>query len=233
VAAKLKDELGVESKSIPFTLDHTVYGPPSIAVERDIDVLLFARPGQDRRCFELISEGLIKLKAKRPELKVALFGDDQYEDFGIEFTSFGSIADTHELARLYHRAKIGICFSPTNPSQLGYEMLACGVNLIDVRIKFSDLNFGGDEFVSYCDGSPESLVAVCESLANDEAESDRRRQLGYAFAKSMPDDSDLGAAFASAAGITAVRKGRGRVAVFEHESQRAFTELPLQRAASL
>ena len=201
VAAKLNDELAISSKVIPFTMDHDTYGPPSVEQERDIDVLLFARPSQDRRCFELIIEGLVDLKSRNPNVRIGLFGEDEYEDIGIEFTNFGSISDLHDLAALYHRAKVGICYSPTNPSQLGYEMVACGVAVIDVQIKFAELNFDGDKFIRYCDGTPESMVRACEELLCNPGDLQRRQAAGYVFVRGMPNDDELGWAFVEAAGI--------------------------------
>jgi hypothetical protein len=146
-------------------------------------------------------EGLVALKMRRPELRIGLFGEDEYEDVGIEFDNFGSISDLSQLAALYYRAKVGICYSPTNPSQLGYEMAACGVGVVDVRIKFAELNFGGDSFVSYCDGSPEDMVRACEELLADPDELQARRARGYAFTDQMPADDQLGVEFIRAAGI--------------------------------
>jgi len=201
VAAKLKDELGLSPKFIPFTIDHQVYRPPSVESERDIDVLLFARPSQDRRCFELIVEGLIDLKTRNPNLRIGFFGEDEYDDIGIEIVNFGSISDLGELAGLYHRAKVGICYSPTNPSQLGYEMVACGVGLVDVDVKFSEVNFSGNSFVRYCDGTPESMRAACEELLEDSEALSERRAKGYEFIARMPEDDQLGREFVAAAGI--------------------------------
>ena len=201
VAAQLSDQLGVSATAIPFTMDHETYFPPVPQPERDIDILFFARPSQDRRCFDLIIEGLIALKQSRPNVRIAFFGEDEYPDYGFEFTNLGSFSDIRELAKLYARTKVGICYSPTNPSQLGYEMLACGACLIDVRVKFSELNFGGEEFVRYCDGTPEDMRDACEALLSDPQERERRQALGYEYIKSMPADEELGRAFIKAAGL--------------------------------
>lgn len=201
VAAKLQNELGILPKFIPFTMDHRVYSAPTVECERDIDVLLFARPSQDRRCFELIVEGLIDLKTRNPGLSIGLFGEDEYDDLGIEIVNFGSISDLGELAALYRRTRVGICYSPTNPSQLGYEMVACGVGLIDVSIMFSEVNFNGDSFVRYCDGTPEGMRSACEELlANPRALAERRAR-GYAFIAKMPEDDQLGREFVAVAGL--------------------------------
>lgn len=201
VSAKIEDEIGIKSKVIPFTLDHSTYAKPINNIERDVDILLFARPSQDRRCFNLIAEGLRQIVARNANVRIGLFGENDYGDLGFAYQNYGSIADLTQLAALYHRTKVGICYSPTNPSQLGYEMLACGASLVDVRIKFAELNFGGEDFVRYCNGTPEDMRDACEALLADDTDRARRQQLGYAFIQAMPDDADLGRAFIQEAGL--------------------------------
>lgn len=209
VAAKLRAEVGVHCVSIPFTLDHLTYSSPRRDTSRDIDVLFFARPSQERRCFSLIIEGLRELKARAPTLNVGLFGERSYGDVGFDYTNFGLITDPQELAALYRRTRVGVCFSTTNPSQLGYEMIACGAVLIDVAVKFHELNFDGDAFVKYCVGTPESLVEACIDLLRDEGELVRRRKLGCEFVATMPPDEELGIEFLEVSGLSlhGLRKG--------------------------
>lgn len=202
VGAKLEDDLKVKSDVIPFTLDHGNYYSYRVGDEnRDIDVLFFARPSQDRRCFSLIVEGIRSLKQMHPHLKIGLFGEEDYEDLEFEYTNFGEISQLSKLADLYRRTKVGICFSTSNPSQLGYEMVACGAVLLDVKTKFCELNFGGDDFVKYCSGTPESIARSCLDLLEDEQELSRRRERGYEFTKAMPNDDELGKAFLRASGL--------------------------------
>lgn len=201
VAAKLTDEVGFPIASIPFTLDHSIYSPPEAEGGRDIDILVFARPSQDRRCLDLIMEGLVYLRRLMPDIKIALFGEDNYPNYGIDFETLGSFSNVSELASLYRRAKVGICFSPTNPSQLGYEMLACGACLVDVRVKHYELNFGGEAFVHYCNGTPEDLRHACAALLADEHERRHRQSLAYAFTSTLADDPELGRAFLRVAGL--------------------------------
>ena len=206
VSAQLADSLKISTTAIPFTLDHCNYHPSNSEGDRDIDILVFARPSQDRRCLDLIVEGLVALKQQMPDVRIGFFGEDEYPDYGFAFVNLGSFSDLSQLAALYRRAKVGICYSPTNPSQLGYEMIACGACLIDVQVKFAELNFGGDDFVSYCDGTPEGMRDTCIALLTNPEERARRQSLGYSFVKAMPDDEELGRAFVVAAGLASTSK---------------------------
>lgn len=195
VAAKLRDELDIVAKVIPFTLDHSAYIRPAQTIERDIDVLFYARPSQDRRCYALVTEGLAWLKHRNPNVRIGLFGEAEYGDLGFDHVNFGVFNDVHDLARLYARARVGICFSPTNPSQLGYEMIACGVCVVDVKVKFAEVNFDGDTFVTYCVGHPDSIATACQKLLEDDEDRIRRQQAGYEFIAGMPSDDELGRSF--------------------------------------
>jgi glycosyltransferase involved in cell wall biosynthesis len=201
VAAVIADEFGITPKVIPFTLNHEMFRPPECEKKRDIDILVFARPSQHRRAFELICEGLEILKAKRPNLKIALFGESEYSNVQFEFTNLGVFYDLKELANIYYRTKVGVCFSTTNPSQLGYEMIACGINLVDVIMKHWDLNFDGDEFVNYTSGIPEDFSNVCTNLLDNENEQLTRQNKGYEFIRKMPDDRALGPMFVKAVAL--------------------------------
>ncbi len=195
VAAKLRDELDITAKAIPFTLDHATYVRPAQHVERDIDILFYARPSQDRRCYALVIEGLAWLKHRCPDARIGLFGEAEYGDLGFGYVNFGVFNDIRDLAPLYARTQVGICFSPTNPSQLGYEMIACGVCVVDVTVKFAEVNFDGDSFVTYCVGHPDSIASACQKLLADGQDRIRRQHAGYEFIAAMPSDDELGRRF--------------------------------------
>jgi len=198
VAAKLRDELDLSAEVIPFTLDHSAYGRPP-TVDRDIDVLFYARPSQDRRCYALVIEALAWLKHRCPDVRIGLFGEAEYGEIGFDYVNHGVFDDVRDLAALYARARVGICFSPTNPSQLGYEMIACGVCVVDVMVKFAEVNFNGDTFVTYCVGHPDSIASACQGLLSDHVDRGRRQRAGYEFIAEMPSDEELGRSFLRAA----------------------------------
>ena len=45
-----------------------------------------------------------------------------------------------DLADLYRESTIGMVFSTTNPSLVPYEMMACGLPVIDLKTDYSRYN---------------------------------------------------------------------------------------------
>lgn len=201
VAARIEHEVGIKPSVIPFALDHDTYSSESSDAQRYIDILFFARPSQDRRCYSLIIEALRLLKVSKPNVRIGLFGENEYPDVDFDHQNFGLISNLTELRDIYRSTKVGICFSTTNPSQLGYEMIACGAVLLDVKIKYHELNFGGDQFVEYCVSTPEGIVTSCLKLLSDEHNLAKRREEGIHFINGMPSDDEIGENFVRIAGL--------------------------------
>ena len=99
-------------------------------------VCLFYRPIKNRLP-EIIIEVAKKLSEKYPDKTIYLFGSKKV----IEFTS-GNIVNCGRLSlketmELYNKCELGICFSTTNPSRAGFEMIACGLPCIEADNRFT------------------------------------------------------------------------------------------------
>lgn len=191
VGAKVRSETDIDSVIIPFTMDHSLYTSDA-RTTKSVDVLFFARPSQDRRCFELGIEALRLVHAENRAIRIALYGEDTYGDLGFQYHNFGLIRDVSTLAAIYRKSRLGICFSTTNPSLVGYEMLASGLPLIDLRVPGFEHNFGGEDFVYYADPTPESIYGAVARGLDDKVEWQRRVQAGLEYAEAIPDDSIIG-----------------------------------------
>jgi len=192
VANRLESEFHKTVTRIPFTLDHDTYYPE--ARQKTVDVLLFARPSQPRRCFELAAEALKILYKQNRSIRIGLYGEEAYGDLGFQYHNFGLIKDQKVLADLYRSARVGICFSTTNPSLVGYEMIACGLPLVDVRVPGYEVNFGGEDIVFYADGFPESVADAISAALNNESDCMLRVERGLRLARQMPSDDAIGSA---------------------------------------
>jgi hypothetical protein len=172
-------------------MDNAVY-QPAMHEGKAVDVVFFARPSQPRRCFELGVEALrIAFKANRA-LRIGLYGEHDYGQLGFEYHNFGLLTNPEKLAQIYRRSRAGVCFSTTNPSLVGYEMLACGLPLVDLRVPDYGVNFDGERFVCYAEATPESICNAIGMALTDGKERDERIRAGLQFTKQMPADETIG-----------------------------------------
>jgi hypothetical protein len=191
VAQRLNREFGITPVVIPFTMDNAVY-KPATHEEKAVDILFFARPSQPRRCFELGVEALRLAFKANPALRIALYGEPDYGQLGFEYHNFGLVTDPGKLAQIYRRSRVGVCFSATSPSLAAYEMLACGLPLVDLRVPDYGVNFDGERFVYYAEATPESICNAIGMALTDSKERDERIRAGLQFIDQMPADETIG-----------------------------------------
>jgi len=191
VADRIDREFSLPSEVIDFTLDRNIYKPDP-KKPKSIDVLFFARPSQPRRCFELGVEALRDLWKNNKAVRIGLYGEEDYGELGFTYHNFGLVTDTHELASIYNRSRVGICFSTTNPSLVGYEMLACGLPVLDIRVPGFEVNFNGDDFIFYANAHRLSIRSVLAAALNNEYELEERAKRGTEFVQRMHGDDYVG-----------------------------------------
>jgi glycosyltransferase involved in cell wall biosynthesis len=190
IANKVEADFSTPVKRIPFTLDHSIYNYE--ALPKTVDILLFARPSQPRRCFELAVEALRIVYKQNRSVRIGLYGEESYGDLGFKYHNFGLIKNQSTLADLYRNSRVGICFSPTNPSLVGYEMIACGLPVIDIKVPGWEVNFGGEDIVYYAQPVPEEISERIMDALGGDSEYQERVARGVQYSKAMPSDDAIG-----------------------------------------
>ena len=198
VAERLRREFGIDPGVVPFSVDREIYRPDPAAT-RSMDVLFFARPSQPRRCFELGVEALKAIYKSNQAVRIGLYGEAEYGDLGFAYHNYGLITDLTKLNQIYTRSRVGLCFSTTNPSLVGYEMLASGLPLVDLVVPGHEVNFGGGAFVYYAKATPESIAGQIASALNNEGERLRRSHAGLRYIDQLPPEAGFGQAVLDAA----------------------------------
>ena len=189
----LRRDFGVEADHFQFPIDTSVYRPrPRTKSERNI--IFFAKPEMPRRCYEL---GLMALKAvnrRRPDLELILFGSRNVDQKALSFpaTVVSLLPTIEDLAKLYANADAGMVFSTTNPSLVPYEMLACGLPVIDLGREGNEVNYGGRRDIALLADPTPSVMAwqICDLLENQE-EIARRSRNGIEFVRSFPSEEEM------------------------------------------
>lgn len=183
----LKKEFGVATRGIRFPVDREIYSPVA-GVQRENIILFYARPSQPRRLYELGYHALRQLRAFLPGYRFVFFGED-IPGLAVDgFECVGKQTDLGELAKLYSKARIGLAFSSTNPSLIPYEMLSCGLPVVDITLGQESDDFAGCSALVRCPPTVEDVMRELFRLAEDV---DRCRQLSeqaLAWADTLPND---------------------------------------------
>lgn len=122
VQQTLMRELGVASQSIPYGCDLTAYKLDNEGARNG--VVFFARPGVDRRGYDVGRLALEEFHRRRPEQPIHLFGD-RVRGWECPVVQHG-VLRASELNRLYNQTLGGLALSFTNITLVATEMLAAG-----------------------------------------------------------------------------------------------------------
>jgi glycosyltransferase involved in cell wall biosynthesis/SAM-dependent methyltransferase len=177
---------GARARDIPFWVDPRYYyaadGRSGATRPR---VIGLGRPQMPRRCYDLGLAGLALLAEQRPDVEICLFGAASFPgDIRFPYTNLGILTPT-ELGDLYRSSDIGVAFSTTNPSLVTFEMMACGLPLVDLDVLDSRNRHGGFP-AELVEPSPEAIADGIGRLLGDAARLDAMRREATAFTRNMP-----------------------------------------------
>jgi glycosyltransferase involved in cell wall biosynthesis/SAM-dependent methyltransferase len=189
----LRTKYGAEADYFQFPVDTSTYFPRGRRDART-RLLFFAKPEMPRRCYSLGVRALAELHRLRPDVEIVFFGSENVDARSLPFpVTPAGILDQDQLAELYSSADVGVVFSPTNPSLVPYEMMACGLVVVDIGGEYSALNYGGDgDVVLLVDLDPARMAAQIADLLADEEQRAARSERGREFVKSFPTEQEMG-----------------------------------------
>ncbi len=127
---KLEWEFGNQARSIDFGVDNEIYRLDRLPLDRSNTICAIVQPEKPRRCTRLAIEALGIVKALEPAVEIKLFGGEKTE-LWFPAEQLGIIS-TKELAGLYNSSSVGLCISSSNPSRIPFEMMACGLPVVDL-----------------------------------------------------------------------------------------------------
>ena len=190
MSRKLKEVTGKVVPYFDFPVDRSIY-KPSNDINRD-GILFFAKQDTPRRLFEVGRRVLREVYKSNPHVKIEFFGSLNTSDIGVPAKNAGLIPTLEDLASKYQRAKIGMAFSPTNPSLVPYEMMACGLPVIDVDLPGEPMHkYGENYLLKPATYSIESMTAKAISLLSDKVVWEATSTAGIEFIKSMPTPEEV------------------------------------------
>ena len=152
-----------------------------------------------RRCYEIGLEVFGILNKKLPDYELILFGSNHipYVD-SIKYKNLKVLPSINDLAALYRTSTLGIVFSTTNPSLVPYEMMACGLPVVDMKLEHSESNYGDSIENAFLFSSiPEKMAEEIILVINDEETLKNRASRSLKFVDKFPNENEVGDIVAS------------------------------------
>ena len=158
--------------------DHEIYRPPApeaLAARFDparsdkVRLAVYARDHTARRCVQLALMALDRLGAEGVAMEVHFFGqkDLPFKLAGYRAFNHGIMAPL-DLAELYARCDIGVCFSGTNYSLVPQEMMAAGLPVVELNTESTRAIFP-EGVVTFAGPDPEDIAGRLKALIGDPA----------------------------------------------------------------
>lgn len=163
---KLSREYGSACAHFDFCADLNVY-TPAPERPRERAVCFICQPEKPRRCARLGIEALGILKHWMPDVKIYLYGSREPLELWFEHENLGLVS-VEQCRELYRRCAVGLCISSSNPSRIPFEMMACGLPVVDLH-RENNLFDMPEEGVLLADSQPESIAAALRMLLEDDA----------------------------------------------------------------
>jgi glycosyltransferase involved in cell wall biosynthesis len=191
----LQRDYGMQADAFQFPVDRTVYRPDADGGQpRAKRVLFFAKPEMPRRCFEIGTMALAEFHRLKPDYEILFFGSGSARNYPQRFpvTYLDIVPTLADLARLYATSAAGLVFSTTNPSLVPYEMMACGLPVVDIDRPGNEVNYGGQREIAWlADPDPAKMAHSLAVLLDDPGELALRGARGLAFAQSFPTEEEM------------------------------------------
>ncbi|MDR3168775.1 MAG: methyltransferase domain-containing protein [Candidatus Peribacteria bacterium] len=189
----LKRDFGADADHFQFPVDRDIYYPRE-RVKTHQNIVFFAKPEMPRRCYELGIATLKEFHSYMPKTEIIFFGSNSVDKNTVPFpiTLLAALPTLENLANLYSNADLGLVFSTTNPSLVPYEMMACGLNIVDLDRGDNHYNYGERyDIALLADPRPKVMATQMIDLLNNREEMAQRRKNGIEFVKSFPMEEEM------------------------------------------
>lgn len=191
----LKRDYGMEADSFRFPVDDTIYNAQAAAqTKRAKRVLFFAKPEMARRCFLIGTMALKEFHRIKPDYEILFFGSGSAKQHPQDYpvTYLDIVPTLNDLANLYATSAAGLVFSTTNPSLVPYEMMACGLPVIDLNRPGNEVNYDNRRDIALlADADPVRMAKDMAALLDDPDALAMRSANGIEFAATFPTEEEM------------------------------------------
>lgn len=136
-----------------FGVDEAVYHHRNLPRSNSICVLY--QPEKHRRCPLLVESTVQVLKRQRPDIEINVFGSRT--PLAIDGVNNLGVLSEDQLGELYNSSKVGLSISSSNPSRIPFEMMACGLPVVELAGPNTAYDFG-ERTVSLAEPMPTEIT---------------------------------------------------------------------------
>lgn len=191
----LRRDYGMQADSFRFPVDGTIYHPAAANDEaRAKRVLFFAKPEMARRCFLIGTMALREFHRLKPDYEILFFGSGSAKQHPQDYpvTYLDIVPTLNDLARLYATSAAGLVFSTTNPSLVPYEMMACGLPVVDLNRPGNEVNYDERyDLALLADADTVKMAQQMAAMLDDPGQLADRSTKGLEFAATFPSEADM------------------------------------------
>ena len=99
--------------------------------------------------------------------------------------------DIADLGNLYRSADVGVCFSTTNPSLVPFEMMACGLPVVDLDVNGNEVSYGGRDNCMLAAASPRDIADKIYAVLDHPDRTKDLRERGIRYASEFPSETEM------------------------------------------
>jgi len=189
MSERIRTLTGREVPFLDFPMDKEIYRSGH-AVERS-GVIFYAKQDTPRRLYDLGIKSLQIINQVDPEIPITFFGGGSSPIALQNVINKYSELSNNDLAVNYRKHRVGMAFAPTNPSGIPYEMMACGLPVVDISVPGDTYNKYFDTRIHLCEPKPSELASEILSLINIDSYWADRSSKGLNFIESMQSREEI------------------------------------------
>lgn len=178
LAHKMYEEYHMPARYFDFCANLSIYKDRKQKRE-PLSVCMIYQPEKPRRGPVLGIEALGIVKHRLPDAKIYLYGSEQSGNIWFPHTNL-KLLSPKECADLYNRCAVGLCISSSNPSRIPFEMMACGMPVVDLY-RENNLYDMPDDSVLLAEQTPESIAEALISILQNPQQYKAMSEAGQKF----------------------------------------------------
>lgn len=189
----LRRDYQADADHFQFPVDRSIYYPRT-RTKPNKNIIFFAKPEMPRRCFELGVMALSAFHRLCPNVEIIMFGSKNAGKQSYDFpaTIRDLVPTLDNLAEMYSNGDVGLVFSTTNPSLIPYEMMACGLPIVDLDRGDNIVNYDNRSDIAFlANPLPEEMARQISQLIGNPKDLEQRSTNGIDFISQFPSEEEM------------------------------------------